>query len=87
MALLIRRLGDHGFDPAGTQVGADRPGGVRLVTPHPVGTGTRPSRTATSHPQVTHQDGEHRRVTGLPRPDQHHQGQATPIDEVVDLGA
>jgi len=85
--LLVGGFGNDRDDSALAQVAADRAGGVRLVTPHPVGTGTRPSRTATSHPQVTHQDGEHRRVTGLPRPDQHHQGQATPIDEVVDLGA
>ena len=46
VALLVRRLRDDRLDLAGTQMGADRPGGLGLVAQHRLGAGPRPSPPA-----------------------------------------
>ena len=85
-AAQIRRLGDHGFDPAGTQVGADRPGGVRLIAQHRRRAGPGPPYWP-GHAQLRQKRKQHRGVPCLAGGDQADQRQPGPIDELMDLRA
>ena len=67
---LVGRFRDRAPDPALAQVGAIRPGGVRLIAPHPQRAGPRPAATASGHPDCVQNRLELRTVTPLSRGDQ-----------------
>ena len=84
---LVGRFGDYCGDPAAAQVFADRSRGVRLVAPEPVRAGSWSTATIAGHTQVLQQDWQHGSIASLAGTDQHDQGQAGAVDELVDLGA
>lgn len=85
VSCLIVGLGDHRNDRALAQVSADRPRGVGLVAAQSLRASTRPADRA-SHPQLGQQRQQSRRIVSLAGRDGDDQGQAVPVDKVVDLG-
>lgn len=84
---LVGGFWDDGDDASAAQVLPDRSRGVGLVCADAIGSRAWSTRAATGDVEVRHQDREHRRITSLPGPDEHHQWQSVAVDELVDLAA
>lgn len=82
---MVASFGNHRGDPAASQFGADRPIRVRLIAAHPLRVCPGWPAAVTVHAQMRQQMLEDWAVVGLTGGDQHHQGTARAVDEMVDL--
>lgn len=87
MSLLVAGFGNHRADASLPQQRAVMPRGIGLVGTNPIRSSPRPPPTVAVDFQMAEQMLKHRTVAGLPGADEDHQGQASAIDELVDLGA
>ena len=85
MCDLIGWFGNYRGDTPAAQVHPDGAAGIGLVAAYPLRSCPCLSAAEWRHAQMGQQILEDRRVVGLARRDQHHQGAAGAVDEVVDL--